>query len=261
MNEPTIFQFQPEDGLAVSRPIRTITVDGEPWFVARDVAEVLGYSDAEAMTRRLDTDEKQNRQIVGFGPRGISTINESGIYNAIMGSAKPEAKVFRKWVTGTVLPAIRKTGSYASGEEHLDPNAPDYLDRLKDLLIAAQERKLEAAQAQIATLQPKANAFQVIEEAAGSMLVRDAAKALKSTQKDLYGFLEATGWVTKKTHRNAQRKATAAATKQGHMTTKATVDDWGNARTTPMVTPKGLARLAQIKAQRHSVSRQGHPHD
>lgn len=88
--------------------------NGEPWFVAKEVATILGYSDAEAMTRRLDEDEKQNRQIVGFGPRGVSTINESGLYSSILGSQKTEAKPFKKWVTSEVLPSIRKTGSYSA---------------------------------------------------------------------------------------------------------------------------------------------------
>lgn len=73
------------------------------------------------MTRRLDTDEKQNLQIVGFGNRGASVVNESGLYAAIIGSKKPEAKTFRKWVTSTVLPSIRKNGGYIAGQETDDP--------------------------------------------------------------------------------------------------------------------------------------------
>jgi prophage antirepressor-like protein len=63
--------------------------DGEVWFIAKEVAEILGYSDAQAMTRRLDTDEVSNRQIVGFGNRGINLINEPGLYSSIIGSNKP----------------------------------------------------------------------------------------------------------------------------------------------------------------------------
>lgn len=85
---------------------------GVPWFVAMDVARQLDYSETEAMTRRLDDDEKQTRQIVGFSRRGITLINESGLYSAILGSSKPEAQRFKKWVTSDVLPEIRKTGGY-----------------------------------------------------------------------------------------------------------------------------------------------------
>ncbi|MDX3943889.1 Bro-N domain-containing protein, partial [Pseudomonas aeruginosa] len=83
----------------------------------REIAEILGYSDAYEMTKRLDDDEKQNRQIAGFGPRGASTINESGLYSAIIGSNKPEAKPFKRWVTHDVLPSIRRTGSYSIGHQ------------------------------------------------------------------------------------------------------------------------------------------------
>jgi len=95
--------------------LSTITDEqGEIWFIAKEVAEILEYSDAGKMCERLDGDEKQNRQIRGFGPRGVITINESGLYSAILGSAKPEAKPFKKWVTSKVLPSIRKTGGYAT---------------------------------------------------------------------------------------------------------------------------------------------------
>lgn len=99
--------------------MRVVKIDGEPWFVAKDVAAVLGYSDAEAMTRRLDSDDRQNLRGVGFGPRGVTAINEPGLYVAVLGSQKPEAKRFKKWVTGTVLPAIRKDGAYIMGEERV----------------------------------------------------------------------------------------------------------------------------------------------
>ena len=108
------FQFE-------SHNIQVIVDDaGEFQFIAKEVAEILGYSDAEALTRRLDDDEKSNRQIVGLGTqsggRGITVINESGLYSAILSSNKPNAKPFKRWVTAEVLPSIRKTGSYTSTE-------------------------------------------------------------------------------------------------------------------------------------------------
>lgn len=95
-----------------TREIRTLLIDDQPWFVAMDVAAALQYSDAQAMTRKLDDDEIQNRQIVGFGNRGAAVINESGLYSAILRSRKDEAKRFKKWVTAEVLPEIRRTGRY-----------------------------------------------------------------------------------------------------------------------------------------------------
>jgi prophage antirepressor-like protein len=98
--------------------LRVLDVEGEPWFIAKEVADILGYSDTYEMTKRLDDDEKSNRQIAGLGSptggRGTTIINESGLYSAILGSTKPEAKPFKRWVTHEVLPAIRKSGSYTA---------------------------------------------------------------------------------------------------------------------------------------------------
>lgn len=99
--------------------LRSVSRHHEPWFVAMDVAAALGYSDTEAMTRKLDDDEKQNLQIVGFGPRGATLVSESGLFSAILGSHKPESKAFKRWVTSVVLPSIRKHGAYAMGAEQL----------------------------------------------------------------------------------------------------------------------------------------------
>lgn len=111
--------------------IRTLEIDGEPWFVASDIAKTLGYRDAANMNRRLD-DEDTRSFSRSEGTHSASTlfedqriqsvslINESGLYTAILGSQLPEAKPFKRWVTSEVLPAIRKTGGY-SIEEHVTP--------------------------------------------------------------------------------------------------------------------------------------------
>jgi prophage antirepressor-like protein len=106
MNALQAFQFQTHQ--------LNVVVDehGEPWFIAKHVAEILEYSDAFKMTSKLDADEVQNRQIGGFGNRGVNLINESGLYSAILTSQKPAAKAFKRWVTSEVLPSIRKTGGY-----------------------------------------------------------------------------------------------------------------------------------------------------
>lgn len=93
---------------------------GNPWFIAKDVASILEYSDPFEMTKKLDTDEVQNLQIAGFGNRGVNIINEFGLYSSILRSNKTAAKVFKKWVTSEVLPAIRKTGTYSQGQPSTD---------------------------------------------------------------------------------------------------------------------------------------------
>jgi prophage antirepressor-like protein len=94
--------------------VRVITQDAQPWFVLSDVCDVLEIANSRNVIDRLDEDEKGVHTVDTLGgPQEMSIINESGLYNLIFTSRKPEARRFRKWVTGEVLPAIRKTGSYA----------------------------------------------------------------------------------------------------------------------------------------------------
>lgn len=95
--------------------IRTMTIDGEPWFVGKDVASKLGYADTfGAIKKHVETDDKQNCQNDSFEtPRGLTVINESGLYSLILSSKLPTAKQFKHWVTSEVLPTLRKTGTYS----------------------------------------------------------------------------------------------------------------------------------------------------
>ncbi len=100
--------------------------EGEPWFVAKDVCDALGYTAevSATLTKHVEDVDRSpfnlntlsNREAIRGNPR-VSIINESGLYSLIMGSKKPEAKAFKKWVTSVVLPAIRKDGAYVVGEE------------------------------------------------------------------------------------------------------------------------------------------------
>lgn len=107
---PTLkeFTFNPNNA-----PIRVQMINQEPWFVAKDVCDALGLTDTGKTVERLDDDEKLTRIVFVSGQnRQMWHVNESGLYNLIFQSRKPEAKVFRKWVTSEVLPSIRKTGMY-----------------------------------------------------------------------------------------------------------------------------------------------------
>jgi prophage antirepressor-like protein len=113
-----------ENGLKVfefeSRQVRVVDVDGEPWWVAKDVCDVLELGTEQI--RRLDDDEKGLRKMQTLGGiQSLSVISESGLYALIVRSNKPEAKRFRKWVTSEVLPSIRKTGVYVSPRGKLSP--------------------------------------------------------------------------------------------------------------------------------------------
>ena len=119
--------------------IRGGLIDGEPYFVAKDIATALGYSDTQAMTRRLDDEDLSSCADNSSGQvRTITTVNESGLYASILGSKKIEAKQFKKWVTSEVLPSIRKHGMYAKDE--LLANT----DLLVDTIIKLREERTKA---------------------------------------------------------------------------------------------------------------------
>ena len=111
--------------------VRTLLIDSEPYFVAKDVAEILGYSETNALTKRLDSDEFISDKLEGMNMKSV-LLNESGLYNAIFGSKLENAKKFRKWVFSEVLPSIRKHGAYIT-EELLQDH-----DRLNNVIAELQ---------------------------------------------------------------------------------------------------------------------------
>ncbi|HQR96090.1 MAG TPA: Bro-N domain-containing protein, partial [Thiotrichales bacterium] len=105
----TVIPFQ----FDTSNEIRTLLINDDVWFVASDIAKALSFRNANDMTRMLDDDERGTHIVrTPSGEQEMIVINESGLYHALVKSRKPEAKPFRKWVTGVVLPSIRKTGKY-----------------------------------------------------------------------------------------------------------------------------------------------------
>jgi prophage antirepressor-like protein len=110
-----VFSFQ-------DKQVRVVLRDGEPWFVARDVCEVLDHSDTSTAIRRLDDDEKLTQTMFVSGQnREVWLVNEPGLYSLILTSRKPEAKAFKRWITHEVIPAIRKTGAYAIDQNKVVP--------------------------------------------------------------------------------------------------------------------------------------------
>ena len=118
--------------------VRVLTIDNEPWFVGKDVAMVLGYTDvSHTILDHVDEEDRVNSKTQGhfdleLGQRGSWLINESGVYSLIFGSKLPQAKAFKRWVTSEILPAIRKTGSYKTPKQSSD--------REKAMLKNAQAR-------------------------------------------------------------------------------------------------------------------------
>ena len=175
--------------------------NGEPWFVAKDVADILGYSDTSAMCRRLDYEEKTTLQISQVGSNyktNILLIDESGLYNAIIGSNRPEAKAFKRWVTSEVLPSIRKHGGYI----HATPEMSDEEIMARGIMIANQtieRQKLRLAE-QEKQLQLQAPAVEYCNDvlsASNLHTVNSVAVHLGISAKRLNLFLVEQGWIYK----------------------------------------------------------------
>lgn len=127
--------------------IRTMNIDGQPYFVGKDIAEALGYADPQkAMKMHVDDEDKLTRQIVVSGQnRNVTVINESGLYSLILSSKLPKAKEFKHWVTSEVLPSIRKTGGYNSqvSEEYKQKRLEAMMMNAKARLMKEQNRRIE----------------------------------------------------------------------------------------------------------------------
>ncbi|WP_305178364.1 phage antirepressor [Faecalibaculum rodentium] len=193
MNEIQTFDF---DGSG----IRTLTIDEEPYFVGKDVAQVLGYSNPrDAIAKHVDAEDKGVAKCDTLGGQQNQTvINESGLYSLILGSKLPEAKRFKRWVTSEVLPSLRRNGMYAMDELLDNPDlAINALQKLKEEREARRQLELQNAQ-----MKPKALFAEAVETSSTSILIGDMAKLLRQNgvevgQRRLFDWLRTNGWLMK----------------------------------------------------------------
>ena len=234
-------------------PVRVVTFDGEPWFVAVDVAAILSLGNPRSSLALLDDDEKgvHNLDTPG-GRQNLSIISESGLYSLILRSRKPEARPFRKWLTGDVIPALRRTGSYTLAPQRALPQTlPEALRLAADL---AEER--ERLTAENALLAPKAQVYDALMDADGTYAVGDAAKLLGTGELRLFALLrERQVLMDKKRsgaeHHNLPYQRYLDAGYFTVVTRPRPNGEGGKVSQTPRVTAKGLAWLQR------SMSRQG----
>lgn len=178
-------------------PVRTIVKDDGPWFVLNDVCAILGITSPRSVTARLPEDYVGLTDATDSLGRTRQTtiVSEPGLNRVVLRSDKAEAEPFQRWVESRVLPSIRKTGSYSKTPELTGP------ELMAKALVEAQST-LEAKDAKIAELAPKADVFDQLLTAEGSYLVGDAAKILCNAgiqmgQKRLFQKLDELGWTSK----------------------------------------------------------------
>ena len=175
--------------------IRTVQIDNEPYFVGKDVAEILGYSDTfGALKKHVDSEDKQNCQNDSFeSNRGLTVINESGLYSLILSSKLPTAKKFKRWVTAEVLPSIRQTGTYMTAEtiEKVLYN-PDMIIGIAQQLKALQLENAQKTQL-IGELRPKANYVDMILNNKGLVTITQIAKDYGMSGKRMNSLLNSLG--------------------------------------------------------------------
>ena len=223
--------------------VRTATINGEPWFVGKDVAMVLGYKNPqEAIRTHVDDEDKGVSEILTpGGKQKVPFINESGLYSLILSSKLPQAKEFKRWVTSVILPALRKTGSYIAGEEHMDEDeliAQGYLALQRKL--AARTAELGRANEVIAELAPKAAYYDAVAGSEGDKSFRETAKTFGVPEKKFIAFLIDHGYV----YRDARGTLTPYADhmKRGQFTVREIVyNGTETIRTSSQtkITPKG----------------------
>lgn len=165
--------------------VRTIEVDGEPWFVLADLCKVLDIANPGNVAARIDP-SSVNTIRLAEGNRGnpnVTVVNEGGMYEVVIRSDKPEAVSFRRWVTSEVLPTIRKTGSYGTAPALTE-------DEIVAQALAITTRKVEALTAKVEELEPKADlADTYLTAQGGARLVREVAKTLGWKEKELRRWL------------------------------------------------------------------------
>ncbi len=234
--------------------VRTVEREGEPWFVGKDVAEILGYSNPnEALQDHVDEEDKLNSKMLSsftldLGQRGGWLINESGLYSLVLSSKLPTAKAFKRWITSEVIPSIRKTGGYIAGQEQLSPS-----ELMAKALMVAQktlaerDARISALTVENQIMAPKAEYFDELVDKNLLTSFRETAKQLEIKEKAFIAFLLEKKFI----YRDKKGKLMPYAEKNnGLFEVKECFNEktqWSGTQT--MITPKGREtfRLLYIK--------------
>ncbi|UJA34316.1 phage antirepressor [Bacillus velezensis] len=182
--------------------VRTVVINGQPWFVAKDICEILGIKNATQAVSKLDNDE---RAMLNIGRQGNTNIvNEPGLYTLILGSRKPEAKQFKRWITHEVIPTIRKAGGYIANDDLFIQTYLPQADENTRLFFKATLHSMKEQSKQIETMKPKALFAEAVEASESSVLVGELAKiiqqnGIKIGPNKLFQWLRDNGYLIRKT--------------------------------------------------------------
>ena len=229
--------------------IRTTVKDGAPLFVAADVCRALEIQNHKDAIKRLDDDEKSG--VVLTDPHGrpqeTNCVTESGLYSLVLGSRKPEAKAFKRWITHEVLPTIRQTGGYVSDEQQFVNTYLPFADANTKALFGQTLAQLRAANEQLEQQKPKVLFADAVSAAHTSILVGELAKLLKQNGVDigqhrLFQYLRENGYLIKR-RGSDYNMPTQYAMERGWFEIKETAITHGDGHTSvnkaPKVTGKG----------------------
>ena len=224
--------------------VRTVVRDGEPWFVGKDVASILGYRDtADALKKHVDLEDKGVGEMpTPGGKQKVKIINESGLYSLIVSSKLPTAKAFKRWVTSEVLPTIRKHGAYMDTDIIEKSLAdPDFLIQLATTLKEEKQRRMEA-EAKIAADEHKVDFYDAVGSTAATLTVERFAKLVTEKLGINTGRNRMFQWLRKNGFLQANNMLYQRYINNGWFKTYEVIKA-GHAFTVPSITGKGQQKL------------------
>lgn len=189
--------------------VRTTDINGEIYFVGKDVAEALGYGDTtQAIRKHVDDEDRLTSRFDGSGQmREMAVINESGLYSLVLSSKLPSAKKFKRWITAEVIPSIRKNGAYLTDEKAIDlvANPQNLIGLLEQAVNQLKEKDIRIEQ-----MRPKEIFADAVTASDTAILMRDLAKMLKQNgvdtgEKRLYKWMRENGYIIKNSKMPTQK--------------------------------------------------------
>ncbi len=250
MNQIQLFNFK-------DQPVRTVLIDNEPWFVAKDVTEILELSNPTVVINRLDDDERAKLNLGRQGETNI--VNEYGLYQLVLGSRKPEAKEFKRWITHEIIPSIRKTGSYSIYKDERFNIPTNLIDALR--LSADLEEERQALQVQIETDAPYTSFGKIVSYSSSAVSIGEFCKivydkhGISIGRNKMFDWLRNRGYLIK--HGRERNNPKQQYVEQGLFVSKPAIisRSIGNVQeATTLITGKGQVKISDQLLKEFQIS-------